>query len=59
MLKIYAPNARAPKFISDETLVQLKSHIDPYTLIVEDCNTPFLTTHSHPDKNQRHAGAML
>ena len=32
ILNIYAPNIRAPKSVK-ERLLQLKSHIDPYTLI--------------------------
>jgi hypothetical protein len=37
ILNIYAPNTRAPKYI-EETVVQLKLHIDPYTLIVGNFN---------------------
>ena len=41
ILNIYAPNASAAAFIK-VTLVKLKAHIAPYTIIVETS-----TTHSH------------
>jgi len=39
ILNTYAPNTRSLPYIK-ETLLQLKAHIEPHTLIVGDFNTP-------------------
>jgi hypothetical protein len=49
ILNIYAPNTRAATF-TKETLVKLKAHIAPHTILVGDFNTPL---HQWTDQGNR------
>jgi hypothetical protein len=50
ILNIYRPNTRAPKFVK-ETLLDLKSDIDPHTMMVGDFSIPLSLKIDHLVKN--------
>ena len=54
ILNIYAPNARAATFIK-ETLVKLKTHIAPHTIIVGNFNTLISGQIMETETKQRHS----
>jgi hypothetical protein len=50
ILNIYAPNERAPTFIK-ETLLKLKAHIAPHTIILGDINSQSQQWTDHRNRN--------
>jgi hypothetical protein len=56
VLNIFVPIARAP-IVAKETILKLKSHIDPHILIVGDFSTPLLPMDMSSRQKQGRNGA--
>jgi hypothetical protein len=48
IINLYVPNVGAPNFIK-QSLLDLRTHIDPNTVMVGDFNTPLLPQIDQPD----------